>query len=305
MLHRRTVIASTASLGLSAAVPLAAGAQDWKARYPELVFAVAPGENSAGVIDRWGPLLRHLEREIGIRFTLRIVQDFAAVIEGQRAGQIHIVWHGPSSYARARMTGVQIEPFAMDVNADGSTGYYSAFYVKADSPFRTIEDLRGKRLGLVDPNSTSGNTVPRFALDKMGIRPQEFFSNVVYAGGHETAIIALGQGVVDVAVTWWNSETDSNVARMSAKRMIRGEDFRLIHRSDLIANGPYAYLTSLPEELRARIRTAWLAAPANDPQAVRHRFDGKGGSFAPVTHETYLPIIALNQFIDRLRRQGS
>jgi len=303
MLTRRTLIASAFASGVGAAVAPAA-AQDWRARYPELVFAVVPGENSAGVMDRWGPLLRHLEREVGTRITLRIVQDFAAVIEGQRAGQIHIAWHGPSSYARARMIGVQMQPFAMDVNADGSTGYYSAFYVKADSAFQRIEDLRGRRLGLVDPNSTSGNTVPRFTLDSMGIRPQEFFSNIVYAGSHENAIIALGQGVVDVAVTWLNSDTDSNVARMSARGMIRAEDVRLIFRSELIANGPYAYLDSLPQELKERIRTAWLAAPAKDPAAVSHRFDGKPGSFAPVAHETYLPIIGLNQFIDRLRRQG-
>jgi hypothetical protein len=147
MLTRRTLIASALASGVGAAVAPAA-AQDWRARYPELVFAVVPGENSAGVMDRWGPLLRHLEREVGTGITLRIVQDFAAVIEGQRAGQIHIAWHGPSSYARARMIGVQIEPFAMDVNADGSTGYYSAFYVRASSPFQRIEDLRGRRLGL-------------------------------------------------------------------------------------------------------------------------------------------------------------
>jgi hypothetical protein len=165
-----------------------------------------------------------------------------------------------------------------------------------------IERERATRL--VDPNSTSGNTVPRFALDRMGIRPQEFFSNVVYAGSHENAIIALGQGVVDVAVTWWNSETDSNVARMSARGMIRAEDVRLIFRSDLIANGPYTVLSSLPQELRDRIRTTWLAAPASAPAAVRHRFDDKPGSFTTVAHETYLPIIGLNQFVDRLRRQG-
>lgn len=304
MLDRRIVIAGLAALGL-AALQTPVLAQDWKAQYPELVFAVVPGENSAGITERWGPMVRYLEREIGTRVTLRLGNDYAAVIEGQRAGNIHIAWHGASSYARARMIGVQIEPFAIDRQPDGSTGYYSVFYVKADSAFQKLEDLRGRALGLVDPNSTSGNNVPRLALDRRGIRPQDFFSRIVYAGGHENAVIALGQGTVDIAVTWLNSDTDSNLTRMSAKGMIRANDFREIFRSDLIQAGPYTYLSTMPQDLKDRIRSAWLSASVKDEQAVRRVFDGKAGSFTPVAHDAYLPVIELNQFVDRLRRQSN
>ncbi|MFN8720674.1 MAG: phosphonate ABC transporter substrate-binding protein [Rhodospirillales bacterium] len=304
MLNRRIVMAGAAALGL-VAVSLPAVAQDWKARYPELVFAVVPAENASGVMDRWAPFVRYLEREIGTKVTIRVAQDYAAVIEGQRAGQIHIGYHGPASYARARMTGAQIEPFAMDVNADGSKGYYSVFYVKADSPYQKIEDLKGKRLGLVDPNSASGNNIPRYALDKMGIKPQEFFSNVINTGSHENAIIALGQGTVDVATNWWNSEADSNLTRMATKNMAKVSDFRIIFRSDLIVNSPYTYLSNMPQDLKDRIRNAWLQASVKDKEAFDRLSDGKNMPFEIVTHEAYLPIIEVNQFVDRLRRQGS
>lgn len=304
MLDRRNVITGLATFSLLA-LQAPVKAQDWKAQYPELVFAVVPGENSTGITGRWGPMVRYLEREIGTRVTLRLVNDYAAVIEGQRAGNIHIAWHGASSYARARMVGVQIEPFAIDRQSDGSTGYYSVFYVKADSAFQKLEDLRGRALGLVDPNSTSGNNVPRLALDRRGIRPQEFFSRIVYAGGHENAVIALGQGTVDVAVTWLNSDTDSNLTRMAAKGMIRANDFREIFRSDLIQAGPYTYLSTMPQGLKDSIRSAWLSASVKDEQAVRRVFDGKAGSFTPVTHDAFVPVIELNQFVDRLRRQGN
>lgn len=304
MLDRRIVITGLATLNL-VALQAPVKAQDWKAQFPELVFAVVPGENSTAITERWEPMVRYLEREIGTKVTMRLVPDYAAVIEGQRSGQIHMAWHGASSYARARTIGVQVEPFAIDKHADGSTGYYSVFYVRASTAFQKIEDLRGKVLGLVDPNSTSGNNVPRFALDKMGIRPQEFFSKVVYTGGHENALIALGQGNVDVAVTWLNSETDSNLTRMAAKKMLNAADFRHIFRSDLIMAGPYTYLSTLPQGLKDSIRNAWLSANAKDEPAVKRVFDGKAGSFTPVTHDAYLPVIELNQFVDRLRRQGN
>ncbi|MFX4910620.1 PhnD/SsuA/transferrin family substrate-binding protein, partial [Acinetobacter baumannii] len=79
----------------------------------------------------------------------------------------------------------------------GSTGYFSVFFVKASSPYKTVEDVKGKNLGLVDPNSTSGNNVPRFELNKLGIPDAEgYFSKVVFTGSHENAILALSQGTV-------------------------------------------------------------------------------------------------------------
>ena len=62
-----------------------------------------------------------------------------------------------------------------------------------DSAYQKIEDLKGSNFGLVDPNSTSGNNVPRYALNRMGINPEQFFGKVVYTGSHENAVIALQQ----------------------------------------------------------------------------------------------------------------
>jgi len=305
MFDRRIFLAGSAALGLAGAVGPAMAQAPWAARYPELTFAVIPAENASGVMDRYGPFMEYLSREIGTKVTIRVAQDYAAVIEGQRSGQIHIASYGPASYGRARMTGVQTTPFALTLNDDGSTGYYSVFFVKANSPFQKIEDLKGKNLGLVDPNSTSGNMVPRMELDRRGIRPSEFFANVVYTGSHENAIIALGQGTVDVAANSWTSETLSNLRRMADKGMVKAEVFRIILKSDEIVNSPVAYLDSLPEDLKASIRTAFLEAHKRAPDAFRRVYTSADRSLQPVTHEAYLPIIELNQFVDKLRRSGS
>lgn len=195
--RRQTLTLAAAGLAVSLAAP--AFAQDWKVKYPELVFAIIPAENASGVVERYTPFVNYLSKELGTKITLRIASDYAALIEGQRAGNIHIGMYGPSSFARALMTGAKIDAFAIETNLDGTKGYYSVFYVKKDSPYQKIEDLKGKNLGLVDPNSTSGNNVPRFALDGMKIDPETYFAKVVYTGSHENAVIALGQGTVDVA----------------------------------------------------------------------------------------------------------
>ena len=132
MFTRRGMMAAVAG-GLALASAGAAQAQDWKAKYSELTYAIIPAENASGVTDRWTPFVEYLAREVGVPVKLRIANDYAAVIEGQRAGNIHIAQYGPSSYARAVITGAKIEPFAIETNLDGTKGYHSVLWVKVSS----------------------------------------------------------------------------------------------------------------------------------------------------------------------------
>jgi phosphonate transport system substrate-binding protein len=235
------------------------------------------------------------------------------VIEGQRAGNIQIGYYGPASFARARLTGVATDAFVIDVNSDGSKGYYSVFYVMAKSPYQKIEDLKGKNLGLVDPNSTSGYNMPLYTLDKLGISPDTFFGKTQVTGSHENAVLALAQGTVDVAANWWNAEDDSNLTRMLKKGMLKNadgspmnkEDFRIVLKSELIINPPTAMLSSLPPELIAAIRTAFLEAATKDKTAFDRLSDGKNQPWQPIDNAAYDETIRLIQFVDRLRKKSS
>jgi phosphonate transport system substrate-binding protein len=302
MLNRRIAIAGFAALAFSVT---AAEAQDWKSKYPELVFAKVPDENASGTSDRWTPLVSYLSRELGVKVTLRIANDYAAVIEGQRAGNIHVAMYGPASYARAFVVGAKVEPFAIEVSADGTKGYYSVLYVKKDASFQKLDDLKGKNLCLVDPNSTSGNNVPRYAMDKLGIDPEKFFSKVVYSGSHENAVIALGQGTCDAAFNWWNDENESNLLRMDRKGMAKAADFRIIFKSDQIVNSPMAYLTDLPADLKAAIKKAVLELAEKDKAAFDKIYEGKQKPFESVTHKEYEPVVDLIKFVDSIRKQKS
>jgi phosphonate transport system substrate-binding protein len=299
LINRRAILAFAASSVLA----VSAQAQDWKAKYPELIFATIPAENAAQVTERFADFGAYLSREIGIPVKLRVVGDYAAVIEGQRAEQIHIAYYGPASYARARMIGVKTTPFVIEVAKGGVKGYHSVFYVKANSPYKTIADLKGKNLGLVDPNSTSGNNVPRFAMNSMKINPEEHFGKVVYTGSHVNAVMALNQGTVDVAANWWNNETDSELVRMSDKGMVKKEDFRIIYKSEQIVNSPVAYLDSLPADLKKLIEQAFLNAHQKNKAAFDKLSDGKNEPFQTVSHDAYLPVVELNKFVDSLRRR--
>jgi phosphonate transport system substrate-binding protein len=302
MLNRRHLFTTAVMLALAGST---ASAQNWKSQYPELVFAKVPDENASGTNDRWTPLMSYLSKELGTKVTLRIANDYAAVVEGQRAGNIQIAMYGPASYARAYITGAKVEPFAIEVSGDGTKGYYSVLYVKKDSPYQKITDLKGKNLCLVDPNSTSGNNVPRFAMNKMDIDPDKYFSKVVYAGSHENAVIAVAQGTCDAAFNWWNDENESNLLRMERKGMAKAADFRTIFKSEQIVNSPMAYLTELPADLKAKIKAAVLELATKDKAAFDKIYEGKQLPFEPVDHKAYEPVVELIKFVDSLRKTKS
>jgi phosphonate transport system substrate-binding protein len=303
MLNRRHVI-SAGALALAFAASTA-HADDWKSKYKELTVAIVPAENASGVSDRHTPFIEYLSKELGVPVKLRIANDYAAVIEGQRAGNIQIAFYGPASYSTAYMTGVKTEPFVTARNNDGTVGYYSVIYVKADSPYKDIHDLKGKSIGYVDPNSTSGYNAPRFFLHKAGIDADGFFGKSIVTGSHENAVIAVDKGTVDCGANWWNSDTDSNLTRMVKKGMVKKEDFRVIFKSGLLSGSPYAYLTDLPADLKQSIAKAFTDAPTKDKVAFDRLSDGKDKEFVAVTHKDYENTVEMIQFVNDMRKKRS
>ena len=300
MINRRYLLVAAAAVICTAGT---AGATDWKSQYPELTFAVVPAENASGVSDRYAPYMDYLTKAIGVPVKLRLANDYAAVIEGQRAGNIQIAYYGPASYSKAYLTGVKTEPFVTTRNGSGEIGYYSVIYVKASSPYKEIQDLKGKTIGFVDPNSTSGYNAPRFYLHKMGIDVDTFFAKSIITGSHENGVIAVDKGTVDCCADWYNSEDDSNLTRMVNKGMVKKEDFRRIFKTPILPGSPYAYLSDLPDDLKKAIMTAFIEAPTKDKAAFDKLSDGKDREFVPVTHKDYADIVEMIQWVDDQRKK--
>jgi phosphonate transport system substrate-binding protein len=135
----------------------------------------------------------------------------------------------------------------------------------------------------------------------------------VFAGSHENAALALAQGTAEVAANWWNNESDSNLTRMLNKGMLKNadgslmkqEDFRVILKSDMIINSPYAYLSDLPADAKAVIAKAFFDAAAKAPDAFAKLSDGKDRPWEAVTNDDYDKTIELVKFVDQLRKKKS
>src|SRR5581483_1617596 len=72
--------------------------------------------------------------------------------------------------------------------------FTSTFIVPADSPVKSLADLKGKTFAFGSPSSTSGHLMPRYFLLKAGIDPDRDFSRVAYSGAHDATVAFVASG---------------------------------------------------------------------------------------------------------------
>jgi phosphonate transport system substrate-binding protein len=291
-------------LALPLALPAIARAQaDWRAQFRELRIGISSAENERDAIARQQPFADYIQRRLNVPLRVFRATDYAGVVEALRAGQIEFARIGPANYALAhRLMGARIAPFAKDIGDDDRTGYNSVVFVKADSPFRTLDDLRGRSFAFADPNSTSGFAFPAYFLRRAGYVPESHFSRTGFSGSHEQSVIAVLNGTYDAGATFWNSDSRGNIQRMVEKNMIPANSTRIIWTSPEIPNSPWCLRTDLPEALRRDWVAAVMAMPEADPEAFRVAASGAKG-VAPARHEDYLDVIAVVEENQARRRQ--
>lgn len=266
-------------------------AEEWSTEYPELTIGVITEENAEDRAKRWQPFMNYLERELDIPVVWREATDYAGVIEALKAKKIQLAWFGPASFARAWIvTGGQAVPLAAEIDKDGGFGYFGVIVVKKDSPYRSVQDLKGKRFGFADPNSTSGYQAPKFFLSEEGYAPEKFFGTTTFSGSHENSVKMLYDGQFDAVATWWTNEQKSNMSRMEAKGMIPPDGYRIIWKSPRLPSDPFTVPSWLPEEMIEDIQTTLLAMPFKDPAAFKALMGGSQ-RFANVSLEDYQPVI--------------
>jgi phosphonate transport system substrate-binding protein len=303
MIARRTTLLATASL--LAAPGIARAQADWRAQHRELRLGISSAENERDAIARQQPFQDYIQRTLGVPLRVFRATDYAGVVEAMRSGNVEFARFGPATYALARrVMGERVIAFARDMDQQGGTGYHSVAFVKADSPYQRIEDLRGRSFAFADPNSTSGFAFPSYFLRKAGFDPNSFFGRTGFSGSHEQSVIAVLNGTYDAAATFWSNEQRGNIQRMIEKGMIQPGTTRIIWTSPLIPNSPWVMRADLPEALRRDWTAAVLAMPERDPAAFAVAASGAKG-VVPSGHADYLDVIAVVEENLARRRQRS
>ena len=238
----------------------------------QLNLGIMGGQNATQQIGDNQCVKTFFDKELGVDTRMRNASDYSGVIQGLLGGKIDMVLSmSPASFASVYLQ----DPKAVDVvgivvdDKDQSRGYHSVVIVKADSPYKKLEDLKGNSFGMADPDSTSGFLMPNQAFKKMfgGSVDDKYnntFSSVTFSGGHEQDILGVLNNQFDGAVTWTSLVGDYNSGYTSGAfgRLIRMDhpdlmkQIRIIWQSPLIPNGPVLVSNKLPADFKAKVVSA-------------------------------------------------
>jgi len=289
--HIKTAALASLVLALLSSAALA----DWRDEHPEIVFGMASGENLTDQQRRWQPIADYLSEALGVKVTLRQSNEYAAIIEAQRAGQVDLANYGSAAYATAYevMEG-NVLPLVTNQNIDGQHGYFSMLVTRNEATIGSLADLKGKKLAFIEPNSTSGYLAPHHYLNEAGY-DESFFSEVSFAGADESALMAVANGTYDATVSWFNSDEVNNLTTIEGKGIVPKGALKILWKTPILPNGPYVVRKDMPEEMREDIKQALLDFKTKDPERFATVSAGQWAGMIAVDHATYEGIIAMRK----------
>lgn len=156
------------------------------------------GSNPDRVVLQWYPMITYLTDAVGKPFEILVRDSYEEMLLDYRLGKIDLIMGGPFSYVTTkRVAGATLVAAAERIDEGSLKGVIA---VRSDSPYKSIEELKGRSFAFTEPYSTTGYLLPRLLLADRGIvQPMEFFSEVVFAGHHSEAMDAVATGHVDAA----------------------------------------------------------------------------------------------------------
>jgi phosphonate transport system substrate-binding protein len=274
-----TLLASVVSTG-------ALVAQECK--NPEVIrFSMIPTEETTQELSLYQPLVNQIKEATGKNVEFFLPTSYASVVEAMLGGFVDLGMHGPYSYVIAQEKDPELRVIATYAKHKGQfqeegPGYKAVLVARADSGFTTVEDLKGTVIGLTDPASTSGNLLPRVSFTKViGAELEDYFSRVVYTGGHDLSGVAVIEGQVDaafVATHRLDNVLDRGIASM--------DDYVVIWSSPVIPQDPFVVNGRLCPEIIEQIQTAFLTL--NDSEEGRQYLENVNASkFVAMTDADY------------------
>jgi phosphonate transport system substrate-binding protein len=284
----------------------------WQAEMGQIRLGVRASDADPEQVRRWKTYETYLARVTGLPVRVYEASDYNGVIQAMASGQADLIQTGPMAYANIdSQIGEKAKPILASRAADGTIGYYSALAVRADSPYRTLQDLKGKSIGWVDFNSASGYVFPRYTMRKQGIDPDTFFGNSAITGGHTQGVMALANGQFDaILITASGGDPQQGFSRspiltMARRGLVEADDYRLIWFAGPIPQSPVVVRADRPQEFIDITRGALAALAMDEPEIWREIGQVDGSTFAAVTRADYAEIIDIrNQEVSR-RRGGA
>lgn len=299
-MSKKNVTRLMAGIMVAATLLSGCGAKQEKEK---LVIAYAPNESTDESADARAGLAKDLEEALNVEVEEIQASDYNAIVEALRTGKADAAYIGSLAiaYANDRAEAVPVAMKAPD--RDRSQAVYHSLLITSSSntDINSINDIKGKTIAFVDPESTSGNLFPAYEIIKAF--PDEnltsddlhtngkFFEAASYSGKHQAGLQAVIKGDVDV-VPISDQILQSEIANGNAKE----EDVKVIHESEAIPAEGFVVSKDMSDELKEKFQE-FLVNYENE-EYFEKVIKVPNARFIEASIDDYQVVIDLNNTID-------
>ena len=239
-----------------------------------------PEEAATEQVRKFGPIVRYLERALGMKVEFTPVNDYPAAVEALVNRQVDLVWFGGFTHVQAQIrSSGKVIPIAQ---REEDAQFRSVFITQTDSGIKTLADLKGKQVSFGSQSSTSGHLMPRSFLLQAGIDPDKDFRRVAYSGAHDATIASVVSGRVDAAaldITVWRRFVED-------KKVDTGK-VNVFFTTPPFFNYNWSVHADMPAALRERITKALLDLSMDTPEGREILTLNRATRYIPTRADNY------------------
>ena len=253
-----------------------------------IVMSFVPSSEAASVASSGEELAAELSQQTGLQFKTNVSTSYVSIVEAMGAGQVQIGWLPPVAYIFAHQRNG--DEALLKVVRHGKPTYRGQVMVLAASPFKTLADLKGKRVAFPEATSASGYYYPAALFKDAGLDPENDIKPQ-FSGGHDAALLALLKGGADAACGY---EDIRDKVKDKGFPDVMTSVRILAYTPDIPADNVSAAKT-LPADLRQKIVAGLVALAATDmgKQTLKELYDIDG--LLPSTDSDYDPVRKMMQ----------
>jgi len=245
-----------------------------------LKVTTIPEEAATEQVRKFGPLVKYLERTLGMKVEFTPVNDYPAAVEALVNKQVDLVWFGGFTHVQAQIrSGGKVIPIAQ---REEDAQFRSVFITQTDSGIKQLSDLKGKQVSFGSQSSTSGHLMPRSFLLQAGIDPDKDFKRVAYSGAHDATIASVVSGRVDAAaldITVWRKFVE--------EKKVDTSKVNVFYTTPPFFNYNWSVHADMPAALRERITKALLDLSMDNPEGKEILTLNRATRYIPTKAENY------------------
>ncbi len=236
----------------------------------ELVVAHYDGDEDDDGRVNWAGFQAYLSQKTGKKVVHQPYLNSADEVEAIKGGKIHVVaLHAADTPYLVNNAG--FVPVATLGSDAGASGNHLVIAVAANSPIRSLADVRGHNLTYTQPDSITGYRAAVAVLSQdAGLLPGVDY-RFHFSHGQKRSIRGLVQGDFEIAAL-----SADKIESMLADGSLKQSDYREIYASQVIPRMTIGYVYNLKPELAAPVADCILdfdnAAESDEHSAARMRF---------------------------------